>query len=65
MTAKGRCWQRGLPDSSNNVRIKPGSAFIDPKTFTVLKAGPITNGGSQGIGKCFSLRWHNHFAPIP
>jgi WD40 repeat protein/S1-C subfamily serine protease len=28
----------------------PRYSFVDPRTLTVLKAGPITNGGFQGIG---------------
>ncbi|MFI5459892.1 MAG: S1C family serine protease [Isosphaerales bacterium] len=38
------------PDSRNNIPEQARFSFLDPKTFKVLKAGPITNGGFQGIG---------------
>ena len=38
------------PDSSTNIADQARFSFVDPKTFTVLKAGPITTGGFQGIG---------------
>jgi hypothetical protein len=38
------------PDSSNNIADQARFSFLDPKSFTSLKAGPITDGGSQGIG---------------
>jgi hypothetical protein len=40
-------WSR---DSSYNITQQARFGFVDSKTFTVLKAGPITNGGSQEIG---------------
>ena len=38
------------PDTSNNIADQARFSFLDAKTFTVLKAGSITNGGFQGIG---------------
>jgi len=38
------------PDSNGSVNQQSRFSFIDPKTFKVLKAGPITTGGLQGIG---------------
>jgi S1-C subfamily serine protease len=38
------------PDSRNGIPEQPRYSFIEPKTFKVLKAGRITNGGFQGIG---------------
>jgi hypothetical protein len=40
-------WSR---DSSYNITQQARFGFVDSKTFTVLKAGPITNGGSQEVG---------------
>ena len=37
-------------DSSNGFPQQPRFSFLDPKSLTVLKAGPISNGGFQGIG---------------
>ncbi len=38
------------PVSKNPLVEQPRFSFVDPKTLAVLKAGPITNGGFQGIG---------------
>ena len=38
------------PDLRNNIREQARFSFLDTKTFKVLKAGPITSGGLQGIG---------------
>jgi WD40 repeat protein len=38
------------PDSNNNFPQQVRFSFLDPNTLKVLKAGPITNGGFQGIG---------------
>jgi hypothetical protein len=37
-------------DAANNIGDQTRFSFIDPKTFKVLKAASITNGGFQGIG---------------
>ncbi len=37
-------------DSSNGFPQQPRFSFLDLKSLTVLKAGPISNGGFQGIG---------------
>jgi WD40 repeat protein len=37
-------------NAANNIADQAWFSFIDPKTFKVLKAGSITNGGFQGAG---------------
>jgi WD40 repeat protein len=38
------------PDSTQNIAEQVRFSFLDSKSLKVLRAGPITNGGFQGIG---------------
>ncbi len=40
-----------LPDDSASPAERARFSFVDLETLTVLKAGPVTSGGFQGIGK--------------